>query len=257
VQAVTTATDRLTSEQAFHDEQAAARAQDFAARPAALCFTDDVYLDHETWIRPALDRLGDVAGRRVLDFGCGHGMASVVLARRGARVTGFDLSGRYLREARQRAQANGVAVSFAQADGERLPFAAGSFDRIWGNAVLHHLDLPRTGAELRRVLRPGGVAVFCEPWAGNPLLGFARRFLPYPAKHRTPDERPLSPAALRRLRAAFPNLDLHGCQLVSMVRRVLPAGRLVELLDRADDRLLRSLPVLQHFCRYMVLTLRR
>lgn len=253
---MTTLMDRLISEQAFHDEQARQRAQDLAD-PAALRFTDDAYLDHETWIRPALAQLGDMAGKRVLDFGCGHGMASVVLARRGGVVTGFDLSGSYLCEARQRAQANGVRIDFARADGERLPFATGSFDRIWGNAVLHHLDLARTGAELARVLRPGGVAVFCEPWGGNPLLRWARISLPYPGKHRTPDEQPLVVADVQRLRAAFPDLQVQGFQLFSMVRRVLKPGWVTAALEHVDHGLLRSLPALQHFCRYMVLTLRR
>src|SRR5205823_4605799 len=124
-------------------------------------------------------RLGDVRGLRVLDYGCGHGMAAVVLARRGARVTGFDLSPGYLEEAGARAAANGVQVCLTQADGERLPFADGAFDRVWGNAVLHHLDLDRAGRELFRVLRPGGLAVFCEPWGENPLLNWARRRLSY------------------------------------------------------------------------------
>src|SRR5947209_8329171 len=94
-----------------------------AARPDALHFADAAYLDHETWIRPALARLGPPRGRHVLDYGCGHGMAAVVLARGGARVTAFDLSRGYLAEAAARATANGVGVDFVQADGERLPFA--------------------------------------------------------------------------------------------------------------------------------------
>src|SRR5262245_19609085 len=87
------------SEQAFHDKQAGQRSATFRADPAALRFSDDPYLDHESWIRPALARLGDVSGLDVLDYGCGHGMAAVVLARRGARVTAFDLSARYVAEA--------------------------------------------------------------------------------------------------------------------------------------------------------------
>src|SRR5262245_54033749 len=101
------AADRLCTERAFHDDQARDRAPAFV-RPEALCFGDDAYLDHESWIRPALAELGDVRGRRVLDFGCGHGMAAVVLARRGGRVTAFDLSRGYIKEARQRAEGNGV-----------------------------------------------------------------------------------------------------------------------------------------------------
>src|SRR5207248_6279307 len=142
----------------------------------------------------------DVRGQRVLDYGCGHGMAAVVLARRGARVTAFDLSPGYLEEAAARARANGVVVLPVQADGERLPFADGAFDRVWGNAVLHHLDLRTAAREVFRVLRPGGFAVFCEPWGDNPLLNLARRHLPYPGKERTPDERPLCSRDARILR---------------------------------------------------------
>lgn len=250
------APERLSSEQAFHDRQAGQRSATFAREPDRLCFGDDAYLAHETWIEPAFRRLGDVRGLRVLDFGCGHGMAAVVLARRGARVTAFDLSFGYLDEARRRARANGVAVGFAQADGNRLPFADGSFDRVWGNAVLHHLDIALAARELRRVLRPGGVGVFCEPWGENRLLGWARRQWAYPAKERTPDEQPLRHEHLRLLRRTFPRTEVQGFQLLSMARRVLPAGRLVAGLDWCDDMLLSRVPVLQRYCRYVVLTLR-
>jgi SAM-dependent methyltransferase len=250
------ATDRLTTEQVFHDEQARSRAASFP-QPDAFRFTDEAYLGHETWIRPAFRQLGELRGLRVLDFGCGHGMAAVVLARQGALVTAFDLSPGYLDEARRRARANGVAVGFVRADGDRLPFADGAFDRVWGNAVLHHLDLDRAGRELWRVLRPGGVAVFCEPWGENPLLNLARRRLPYPGKQRTPDERPLCRRDLRVLRACFPDLEVRGYQLLSMARRVLRPGRVVRGLDWCDRMLLTRVPALERFCRYVVLTLRR
>jgi SAM-dependent methyltransferase len=245
--------DRLTSERDFHDRQARERAR----HGGGLCFDDDSYLDHEPWIRPALGRLGDVRGLRVLDYGCGHGMAATVLARRGARVTAFDLSPGYLAEARARCRANGALVAFAQADGERLPFADASFPRIWGNAVLHHLDVDRAGRELWRVLAPGGFAVFCEPWGENPLLSWARHSVPYPGKQHTPDERPLTRQQVRRLEAIFPRVDLRGFQLLSMVRRVLGDGRLVGGLSWCDAQLLRWLPRLQRFCRYAMLTLHK
>jgi ubiquinone/menaquinone biosynthesis C-methylase UbiE len=251
------ATERLSSEQAFHDRQARQRANTFTSWPDALRFADDVYLDHETWIRPAFGQLGEVRGLRVLDFGCGHGMAAVVLARRGSEVTAFDLSHGYLAEARDRAAANGVSIHFVQADGERLPFADGAFDRIWGNAVLHHLEVGTAARELFRVLGPGGIAVFCEPWGENPLLSWARRRLPYPGKERTPEEQPLRQAHLRLLRRVFPCVEVRGFQLLSMTRRVLRPGRLLRGLDWCDDLLLTRVPALQRFCRYMVLTLRR
>jgi SAM-dependent methyltransferase len=172
-------------------------------------------------------------------------------------VTAFDLSQGYVAEARRRAAANGVAVDFVQADAERLPFADGSFDAVWGNAVLHHLDLRTAGRELRRVLVPGGVAVFCEPWGENPLLAWARRQLPYPGKERTPDEQPLRQCQLPLLRESFPRLEVEGFQLLSMLRRVLRPGRLTAGLEWCDARLLRRVPALRRFCRYVVLTLRR
>jgi SAM-dependent methyltransferase len=249
--------DRLAREQHFHDAQAVRRWADFRLDPGRLVFADDDYLDHETWLRPALGLLGELRGRAVLDYGCGHGMAAVVLARRGARVTAFDLSPGYLSEAAARARANGVYVDLACADGERLPFADGTFDAVWGNAVLHHLDLDRAGRELCRVLRPGGLAVFCEPWGENPLLRWARRRLRYPGKSHTADERPLRRADLAGLARVFPGLEVRGYQLLSMLRRVLPGGRLTRWLERGDDLLLPRLAWLQRFCRYVVLRLPR
>jgi SAM-dependent methyltransferase len=245
--------ERLRSEQDFHDRQASARAR--ALRPDDLRFDDAAYLDHACWIRLALDRLGDIHGRRVLDLGCGHGMATVVLARRGARMTACDLSMGYLREARARAAANGVTAHWALADSQRLPFADAAFDRIWGSAILHHLDLRHAGPELRRVLRPGGVAVFCEPWGENPVLGWARRHLPYPGKERTVDEEPLSRRDLAPLRVSFPQLQVTGHQLLAMASRLIGNGWLATRLGRWDAHLLGRWPNFQRYCRYVVLTL--
>ncbi len=247
---------RLAVEQSFHDRQAQERSSSFDDLKK-LYFTDDFYLDHETWIRPAMSRLGEVSGLPVLDYGCGHGMAAVVLARHGARVTAFDLSPGYLHEAKRRAQYNGAAIEFVHADAERLPFAHARFARVWGNAILHHLDMGRAARELHRVLMPGGIAVFCEPCGENVLLSWARRRLPYAGKERTPDEHPLCRRHLAALREVFPALEIEGYQLLSMARRVLRPGRLVSGLEWCDARLLRWSPSLSRFCRYVVLTLRK
>jgi SAM-dependent methyltransferase len=182
--------DRLKREQAFHDAQAANRAPTFSREPARLRFADAEYLDHEPWIRPAMAQLGPLGDRRVLDWGCGHGMAAVVMARRGARVTACDISAGYLREARRRAAAN------------QLPFRSSAFDVVWGHAILHHLDVAVAAAELRRVLHPDGVAVLCEPWDGNPIVRLARRWFAKSDKH-TADERPLAARDLQLLRSKF------------------------------------------------------
>lgn len=260
---MTTGTDRRDAEQLFHDRQAADRADSFRSGRADLQFADEDYLDHETWVRPAVAKLGDLRDKNVLDYGCGHGMAAVVLARAGAAVTAFDLSPGYVREARERLRANGVRGACVVADGEELPFPDAEFDAVWGNAVLHHLNLARAGRELSRVLKPGGVAVFCEPWGGNPFLALARRFLPYPGKDRTPDEQPLTHRALAPLHEIFPQVEVEGFQLLGMIRRFWSAGgksppvSLLRAVDECDRRLLRWLPRLRNWCRYVVITLRK
>jgi SAM-dependent methyltransferase len=244
-------TSRLLAERCFHDHQAAQRAR--ALRPGDYLLDVEAYLHHESWIAPAFDQLGDVRGKRLLDLGCGHGMASVVLARRGAIVTACDLSLGYVREARVRA--NGVATGLVVCDGERLPFADGAFERIWGNAILHHLDLNRAARELQRVLAPAGIAVFCEPWGENRWLNLARQALPYPGKQRTADERPLSRRDLQELRTVFPQLQVRGFQLLAMVGRVVRHPPLASGLAWCDRLLLHAVPAWQRYCRYVVLTL--
>jgi SAM-dependent methyltransferase len=251
------AQDRVFCERTFHDRQAEERAASYRHDPDWLIVRESQYLDHEPWIGPALASLGDLRGRRVLDYGCGHGMAAVVLCKRGATVAAFDLSGGYVREARARALANGAAVDLVQANGECLPFADDSFDCVWGNAVLHHLDLGRAGRELRRVLKPGGQAVFCEPWGGNRVLNWTRKHVHYAGKQRTPDETPLTRAELEKLRDIFPRVTVTGYQLLSMVARVWGPGAIIKALAWCDDRLLASLPFLQRWCRYVVITLRK
>ena len=263
---------RLLAEQQFHDRQAAERADSFRSGAAHLRFDVDAYLDHETWVRLAFAALDDLRGKAALDYGCGHGMAAVAMARAGASVSAFDLSLGYVNEARQRAAANGVTVECVTANGEELPFADRAeasgdpdfvhvpVDRITSKAYAEErragLDLARAGRELKRVLRPGGVAVFCEPWGGNPLLGLARSWLPYPGKHRTADERPLVRHDLSPLRAVFPKFELQGFQLFGMVRRVWPKTRALSVLDAIDARLLRAAPSLKNWCRYVVIVLR-
>jgi ubiquinone/menaquinone biosynthesis C-methylase UbiE len=248
---------RLADERQFHDAQASSRARTFAAQPERLKFADSDYLDHASWIRSALTLLQPLPGKTVLDYGCGHGMASVVLARAGARVSAFDLSPSYIDEARQRASANDVTVVMSVAAAEALPYADESLDAVWGNAILHHTELPVAVRELHRVLKPGGVAVFNEPWGENPLLNFVRRRVPYFGKGRTHHEQPFTSKEVELLRESFPELTTSGQQLLGMVSRVVPFRMVQRTLDIVDRQLLKLIPGLKSWCRYMTIVLRK
>ncbi|MCC6222060.1 MAG: methyltransferase domain-containing protein [Thermoleophilia bacterium] len=99
---------------------------------------------------------GDLAGRRVLDVGCGTGRLATELARRGARVWGVDRSEEMLAEARRRA---GPTVGLKQGGAEALPFRDGWFERAVLRLVVHLVDRGRALPEVRRVLAPTGRAV--------------------------------------------------------------------------------------------------
>jgi len=119
--------------------------------------------------RPAMLALaGDVAGRRILDAGCGSGPLFAALRNRGAIVTGFDKSAAMVELARRRL-GDGADLHVADLGGP-LPFPDGTFDDVIASLVLHYLeDWGPALAELRRVLKPGGrVLVSVEhPFAIN------------------------------------------------------------------------------------------
>ena len=95
-------------------------------------------------------REGDLAGRRVLDIGCGTGRASEALAARGSRVWGVEPEPEMAELARRRVSTVKVAPA------ERLPFKDGWFDRALMWLVAHLVDRPQAFAEAARVLAEDG-----------------------------------------------------------------------------------------------------
>nr|WP_233157954.1 class I SAM-dependent methyltransferase [Actinokineospora bangkokensis] len=106
--------------------------------------------------------LGDVAGRDVLEIGCGSAPCARWLADRGARPVGIDLSSGMLRYARAANEATGTHVPLVRGNAERLPFRSASFDLACSafGATPFVADLVGMFAEVARVLRPGGTWTF-------------------------------------------------------------------------------------------------
>ncbi|MEV4603429.1 class I SAM-dependent methyltransferase [Amycolatopsis sp. NPDC049253] len=129
---------------------------DYDSFAEAYTAENETSLINAYYARPAiLDLAGDVAGRRILDAGCGSGPVLAALRDRGAEVRGFDASVKMVELARHRF---GADADLRVADlSEPLPYPDAEFDDVIVSLVLHYLeDWSAPLAELRRVLKPGG-----------------------------------------------------------------------------------------------------
>jgi len=132
------------------------RANDYDSFADGYSAENETSLLNAYYERPAmLELAGDVAGRRILDAGCGSGPLFAALRDRGAVMTGVDASAGMLELARRRL---GADADLRVADlANPLPFPDDTFDDVVASLVLHYLeDWGPTLTELRRVLTPGG-----------------------------------------------------------------------------------------------------
>lgn len=142
----------------------------------------------EALTTPAAGRLvrlaGVQSGQRVLDAACGTGVVAITSARRGAQVTGLDLTPELIERARENARIANVAVEWHEGDVEQLPFPDATFDVVVSQ--FGHIFAPRPEvaiAQMLRVLRPGGTIAFAtwppEHSVGKSML-LASRYMPPP-----------------------------------------------------------------------------
>ena len=205
----------------------------------------------------------NLQGARVLDLGCGRGELSLELLDHGAAVVGVDISTTYIDESRARAQQGNHGkerAEFRVMDAHALELDSASFDLVTGRGILHHLDLDVCLAEIHRVLRPGGRALFVEPLAGNPLLRLFRRLTP---AARTSDEKPLSGRDLQRIAKTWRvDSTFYGlvntpvAVITSILLRPYPNNILLRVADKLELILNRFRPI-RPFNQYVLLNLVR
>jgi SAM-dependent methyltransferase len=135
----------------------------------------------------ALDLRG---GERVLDVAAGNGNATLAAARRWADVTSTDYVPTLLERGRARASAEGLPVTFEQADAEKLQYADASFDVVMSTfGVMFTPDQEKAAAEMARVCKPGG-QIGLANWTPSSFVGelfkLIGRYLPPPAGVKSP-----------------------------------------------------------------------
>lgn len=180
---------RKKDEQRFHDAlRNGAYGQRWSPELEKLIKTDPLWKNMKFY---AIERKGrtvvldwfreNCPGKRVLDYCCGNGDDSFILAKDGAaEVVGIDISEISIKNCRDRARQEGLekTMSFLVMDAEAMTFDDDSFDIITEYGALHHLNLAKAYSEISRVLNPDGKCICTETLGHNPLIHFYRKKTP-------------------------------------------------------------------------------
>lgn len=202
----------------------------------------------------------ELKGKRVLVYGCGNDAAPIWFAKRGALVDAIDISEVSCENqraiAREVGMENNIKCHVMDAHNITLPHV---YDFIYGNAIIHHLNVDRASEEICRLLKNGGTAIFRDVKAGNLFLRLFRRFTPM---WRTADEHPLTAKDVDNLASRFDHAEesvyiflllpylfferiLNFAILPRLGRWRMPRLLHYDFFDRLDFLLFRTFPFLR------------
>ena len=132
-------------------------------------------------------RLDPKPGEKVLDLATGTGWSSRLVARRGAQVTGADISSELIAFAAERAKAEGLNITYQVGDAEKLPFADSEFDAVISTCGVMFASRPEAAAaELARVCRKGGRMALTTWLSDSNLFKMFMVMKPYMSPPPTP-----------------------------------------------------------------------
>lgn len=230
--------ERIQREKEFHNDAFADRRREVVNRFYET--TVAMYREYDEIIRSVC------RDKMVLDYGCGTGLLSGTLCEMGADVTGIDISEEAIRQATERLIEMGFKdhSRFKVMDAEHLAFPDETFDVVCGSAILHHLNLESALLELKRVLKPEGIAIFTEPMGHNPLINLYRKMTPH---LRTPDEHPILMKDLRWMKSQYPGMKIQWYSLFTPLVAIFPSSVQSILLPPVEwlDRITFKLPFMR------------
>lgn len=204
----------------------------------------------------AFHLLGNVQGKTVLDFGCGSGENLIPLVKRGANVIGMDISLELIALARQRLSSYGLDANLQGRSAYETGLPNESVDVVFSVALLHHLELPRARAEIRRILRPDGLFIMREPIRFSRTVSYLRRLFPPPAADISDYEHPMTRNEVALVSQGFEVVAERNFRLlfVPLLTRFNVRKRQIWSLDRW---LLRNFPSLERVATEKVMALRK
>ena len=184
-------------------------------------------------------------GKRILDYCCGNGEDSVIMASSDAScVVGIDISDISIENCRSRSAAMGARnVCFKVMDAEALEFDDNSFDVVSEYGALHHLDLEKAYSEISRVLREGGQAICVEALGHNAMIHLYRKLTPC-LRTKWEVDHILRRKDIERAKTYFGRVDIlgffHMMTLLSVpFRRARTFSSLLSKLERLDSLVLK------------------
>ena len=182
---------------------------------------------------------------KMLEIGCGTGEYTKKVARAlpHAQIVGLDISGNIIREAELKCSGC-HNVSFVAESVYHNRFHDGSFDVVYGYYVLHHLIAKKALDEIYRLLKPGGIAYFCEPNILNPVV-YIIKSSPW-IKERigdTRDEWAINPLGFKKYKNNFRILKISLSEYVWQTS-LLPISFIIRL-DKLTS-FLRKIPVIKY-----------
>jgi ubiquinone/menaquinone biosynthesis C-methylase UbiE len=181
--------------------------------------------------------------RCLLEYGCGNASLGFDVAPIAEQVTGIDISEVAISQAQRIAGVKQLNnCTFVVDNAESMRQADASVDVLAGSGIVHHLDIPRSMKEVRRVLRKGGIAIFAEPLGHNPIVNWYRNRTP---ELRTPDEHPLLARDIKQMAEGFAHCKVTYFGIVAPLLGLLssktnpksPITKLVWALDRLVCRI--------------------
>ena len=205
--------------------------------------------------------LGDVEGKNILDFGCGNGYLSVILAKRGANVDAIDISSEAINSAKIMAKMNHVEenIRFVVGSAYELDYPDNSFDFIIGQAILHHIrDKSRIATSLFRVLKNGGRAVFFEAFGNSEILEKIRLAIPVPMdeEDKTHWHEQIKYGDLEVFKEHFV-VNYKEFQLLSRLDKIFKSKSAIKILGKIDLLLLQYIPIMKRYARTIVIELEK